>query len=789
MTANARIYQGFNSVFSLQPLITVLRKMIAEGKPGVKKLYTDLLLEVEQVPDLLEPIEDTSVLHKHAELVDALLSTIFTPSTSANQGMYAIAYPFSNETVYATTAFKDQFLKDNSSEIVIPDKSTAVNITKASLSLAYNVILRKFYSLDLPLVASSVHPFVDEEVNLTKYLELKLNAQFVDVQLQNNFQLPSGFSPQRSLDIDELKETFPLENFRFEGLVVIDVTDVTSEQVVAEIKNVLLNINSFNDATVYDKLQQYIQTYLGIDNVMIGITPFFKINDYYLFAEGSFHSSILFRNQYVRQHKAEITKLCQRIFNEKSQPLLYHDLSENKKYNNPILKYYVEQGAKSLIICPLVCDDGDLIGLLEIMSDEPDKLRFKHLLKLRSSIELFTLTLEKNLESMELLVDKTIKEHFTAIQPAVEWKFTEAAFNYLQYKTDEEDATKMALIRFEDVYPLYAAIDIRNSSVQRGQAIQSDLLEQLESVRNVLDTAVKIVPFPLLKEISFKINKYIATISENLLSDDELMIYEFLDKDIFSLFQHLSSTKPELKKIIDTYFNSLDKEKKIIYHHRKNYEDSITRINDLLERFIDTEQQNAQAIYPHYFERYVTDGLEFNIYVGQALAPNHPFNEVYVKNLKLWQLTTLTKAARLTSALEKRLAMPLQTTQLILAHSIPLNISFRSKERKFDVDGAYNIRYEIIKKRIDKVHLKDSEERLTQPGTIAIVYSQQKELNEYLEYVEFLQNENLLMDEIEHLELEDTQGISGLKAVRIPINLTNTEGLLTRKTQQELQQK
>jgi hypothetical protein len=138
-------------------------------------------------------------------------------------------------------------------------------------------------------------------------------------------------------------------------------------------------------------------------------------------------------------------------------------------------------------------------------------------------------------------------------------------------------------------------------------------------------------------------------------------------------------------------------------------------------------------------------------------------------------LTLLAKAARLSHGLEKKLPLPLQTTQLILAHSIPLTISFRRKERKFDVDGAYNIRYEIVKKRIDKVHLKDSEERLTQPGTIAVVYSQQKELNEYLEYIQFLQAEGLLTDSVEQLDLEDTQGISGLKGIRVGINLASAE--------------
>ena len=63
--------------------------------------------------------------------------------------------------------------------------------------------------------------------------------------------------------------------------------------------------------------------------------------------------------------------------------------------------------------------------------------------------------------------------------------------------------------------------------------------------------------------------------------------------------------------------------------------------------------------------------------------------------------------------------------------------------------------------------------RLTQPGKIAIGYSQHKEQAEYLEYIEFLQAENLLGEEVEHLDLEDTQGISGLKAIRVDVNYTS----------------
>jgi hypothetical protein len=95
-------------------------------------------------------------------------------------------------------------------------------------------------------------------------------------------------------------------------------------------------------------------------------------------------------------------------------------------------------------------------------------------------------------------------------------------------------------------------------------------------------------------------------------------------------------------------------------------------------------------------------------------------------------------------------------------------IKFRMDEKQFDVDGAYNIRYEIIKKRIDKAYIKGTEDRLTVPGKIAIVYSQDKDALEYTKYINYLQSKKQL-GKLEHLELEDLQGASGLKALRVEV--------------------
>ena len=759
-----------NSLLSLQPLVAVLRKMISEGKPGAKKLYEGLIREVESKPALLKPMADISALSEDAELVETILSTIFPPSTSSNQGTYAITLPFHIETVYASPAFKELFLKGDSNTIYFSDSKTGIDVSNTSVCLAYDLILKKFYSHKTTLTSNSIHAIKDAN-GLTRYFDLKLNAQFVEVNLvDKEFQLPEDFTPAQTFTADELQQHLPLKNFQFEGLVVIEVNDVTPEQVMVEIKTALININSFSDVSIYDQLQQHVQSLIGLKNVNIGITPFFKLNDCYLYTEALYKNSILFKNEDVVKEKNQVGEICDEIFEYPTQPVLYEILNEASTISNKLLKYYFDYGARSLMLCPLKTDEGKLVGLLEMVSMRPGELEAQHLARLQPAIQLFSLALEKSGESLELQIDKMIKEHFTAVQPVVEWKFTEAAFNYLEHRRTSEQA-KMPGITFENVYPLYAAIDIRNSSTERNQAIQMDLLEHLKSAESIVQKATRIIHFPLLDETRFRTEKYIESISDTLLSDDELMIYDFLQTDMDSIFRNIRERCPELKKLIDEYFAKLDPQRGVIYHNRKDYEESITRINDVLDRFIDTEQVEAQKIYPHYFERYLTDGMEFNIYIGQSLSPHYTFNEMYVRNLKLWQLNVLAKAARITHNLEKRLALPLQTTQLILAHSVPLSISFRRKERKFDVDGAYNIRYEIIKKRIDKVHLKNSGERLTQPGKIAIVYSQHRELEEYLEFIEYLQHEKLLGFELEHLDLEETQGISGLKAVRVNVVL------------------
>ena len=759
----------FNSRLSFYPLVKALKKNIDEGNPGMKKLYGNVVKQFESHPELMKTITDLHLLTSNTELIEELLSAVFPPTTA--NFMYGVAIPFKQEAVYASPRFTSM-LKPGTHEIIVPEGQAGSDIDQEKMHFAYGLILKKYLGVNSPESSRSIHPFMNEETGLTRFLEFRTDARFIDVRPVDEMpKLPESILNKHTnsiMSIAELMEQIPLDKFIFEGISVIRVNDITEQEVITQIKNRLLDINAFSDASVYTELEKYVQTLIGLKDLAIGITPFFKINGHYVYSDLHNNNSILFKHFHSTADKDEISDYCKLLFRESNQPVLFETLKEQSLNSVQFLQYYHLENARSLIICPLKTKEG-LLGMLEITSKIAGQLKPAHIAKIEAVIPLFTLGLEKSLEQLNSHVDTVIKKKFTAVQPAVEWKFTEASLTYIVNQHLEKDA-KIERITFNDVHPLYGAIDIRNSSIQRSQAIQADIIEQLELAQVVIKKAQANIPFPLLQEVEFKIDKFIISASDVLQSGEELNIQEFLQGQVVTLFNHLHSTEPSVKKEVEHYFSSLDPQIGMLYHHRKNYEESVSRINDALARFIDKEQAAAQKVYPHYFERYVTDGLEFNIYMGQSISPRKKFDEIYLRNLKMWELTVLTKAARLTNALEKELSLPLKTTQLILSHGQTLSILFRTEERKFDVDGAYNIRYEIVKKRIDKAHIKSTDERLTQPGKIAIVYSHSKDAAEYTEYIEFLQNKKLLKPGIEHHDLEEMQGVVGMKALRVEVN-------------------
>jgi hypothetical protein len=301
--------------------------------------------------------------------------------------------------------------------------------------------------------------------------------------------------------------------------------------------------------------------------------------------------------------------------------------------------------------------------------------------------------------------------------------------------------------------------------------IKEDLITNLNLANEIIHTANSYKKLYSLDELNYRIGKQIESINFGLTSGDELIILGFLKDEIEPMFKHIKDFSEEVSESIERYQNTIDKDHGFIYKKRKEYEESVAKITDVICNNLESEQVNAQQIYPHYFERYKTDGVDHTMYIGGAMVQGKEFDMIYLKNLRLWQFITTCSMVRKAEAFKSYLKVPLEIASLILVQDVPLSIRFRYDEKKFDVDGAYNVRYEIMKKRIDKAEIKGGEERLTQPGKIAIVYSHPDEVTEYMEYIDYLFANGYLKKEVEQLELENMQGVHGLKALRVEVDM------------------
>ena len=283
-----------------------------------------------------------------------------------------------------------------------------------------------------------------------------------------------------------------------------------------------------------------------------------------------------------------------------------------------------------------------------------------------------------------------------------------------------------------------------------------DLNDQLTTLIPLLE---KLMP-DFSDNLPFETIAQLKDMSADLLlplrADTEQAIQTYIDTHIDPVLREAVEMKVKNADAINNYL--LETGKTGDFHeHRKMYETTVAIINEKMSMLIDRWQVKAQ------------DGVEHNLYIGQTITPNRIFNETDLFNLRLWQIQVLCQMEYEHNRIKETLPYPLNVTSLILAFSAPLSIRFRMDEKHFDVDGTYNARFEIVKKRIDKAFVKGSRQRITAPGKLTIVYSNHEEEAEYKGYIQFLQSKKMLDASIDMLEVEDLQGVSGLKAMRVKV--------------------
>jgi len=755
----------YNSTLSFTPYVNSLRFKISNTCDHTKSALIPVLSEYSNFIDSGQYSIDQL---REAKEVQAVVK-IMVPTMFFENSMSFVSMPFKQDFLFTTVKFEEKMANTDMEFVVKPDH--VANVIKSNRIEAHILILNQLYGQNLPQLNNEHLIIRNKKTNVVKYYHIDINCDFVEVvthkEVPNLSPKDINYLINHIDDFDYWDQLFPADMLSYNGFITGQLIDVTETEALSELKVVLTEPGkSLQPKDVFSLAESYVRSFMDDTSITFGKYSVVQ-KDFGNWKDLSLTglSDKKLKKQFGNLSEAE--SVYRRALNNK-QVVFRQNLASVQDTKLPE-KYLFDNNFQSVIIYPVKTAENEIVSLVEIASTNPNAFNQLIVDRLKSFFDLLEESYEIMMEEMHYKVSKVIKEKFTSIHESVEWKFEQVAQRHLENQTELEDASINEIV-FKDLVPLYGQLDIVGSSSIRNKAIKADLLKNLDLlIERMSDWHSKKELF-LLEKYIIKIQRLRDRVAKRFISSDETTIVNLITNEVHPFLQQLSNRHDEFdQKDLQEYLDQLDPVQHIIYEERKSFEESVNYLNVGLSKYLEHEDNEMQKLLPHYFEKYKTDGVEYNIYIGKSLLEKGAFDPNDIKEFKMWQLVNMTKMVNYVHELSPTLSTPLETAQLIFVYNHPFSIRFRMDEKRFDVDGAYNVRYEILKKRIDKSVIKGTKERLTVKNKIAIVYLSEADKLEYLEYLDYLREKGLIEDQIEDLELEKMQGAEGLKALRVTV--------------------
>jgi len=748
------------------PILDMISNMVEAEDAGIRFLSNEVVRLSKDIPELFQSITDLSMLEEHKDLMDMLMLFLVPPSHRDTE-FFKFSRPFTFAPIYLSKAMKELMSRQNACYSFGGELATVRGRHLISIGC---FILQRFYGVEVGMAPSAMLTVNDSTTGLDRFYKPVMDEKYIDVVVNGDLPKLSRKDIQQLLnnitDTDLWMKLLPADKFTFYGIHIAHLFEVTEQEALSRIKQRLISRDAILDIERVRELANLTRVHFNDKNLQLGLTavdyPTSRTTDHEYRIKFNFLSDDVER----LTDDAFRGSIYDRAFRTR-EVVLVDDLASLLKTTR-LEKLLIKQGIRSILVAPLLDQQKNVIGVVELGSPEVYGVNAFMEIKFREIRGLFRTAIERSREYIDNRIEAIMREQYTSLHSSVEWRFTKAAFNILE-RQDSGYTDTPEVIAFKEVYPLYGQADIVGSSRLRNTAIYQDLADNMRAGRFLLVRAMEHIEFPLIRQVIMRIDAHLETKLDSFDNSHEIIWAEFIHQQVTPLIEELSGQHPDLADLAENYFTDLDTDLGLFYRVRSDYEESVTRLNRALSEFFTERDQATQKTLPHYFEKYKTDGVEYEIYAGQSLLKNHHFSDVHLRNLRLAQLIDMCEATRLTTRLSKELPMPLRTAQLIFAYTSPLDIKFRMDEKRFDVDGDYNVRYEILKKRIDKATIHQGKERLTIANMVSIVYLNDKDKDEYEDYINYLQQAGYVDGEVEDLVLDPLQSVNGLRALRFRV--------------------
>ncbi len=771
---------------SFQPYLAYIEEQRATTKSEIYKSYLDAVIKLfYDNPTLLEPIKDLHSLEDHSELLE-LLKITHVSQVEGDNPLHSLGIPSTNPMMMHYFSSSEEFKSFFSQKKNALEMHASVDMEQLVREL-YIIVLYECYGIGSQeyYPTQSILQAVDESGKIKEYYKVIRRNTFAKVVVDN--ELP----PLKQEWVDyvegsinsysELKEPLPLEQFTAVGFFLFSIEDDTEEIALAQLSDTAAKMHTYNRAEAFTRMKDATLSLLGNEHFEFGFLPFLQVNGEHVYHHAFEQISIVFGKLKNHMSKKQMEETFG-FFTEMSsdsysiQSALHNNIyewEEECEEGASVRDILLKEGLQTLTFVPIWNQD-TLLGIVEIGSQKPDQVDKKVLQKVELAAPFYREFFVYKASVFNEYMKSFIMKKYTSIQPSVAWKFNKEVWELLkdvEIETEEMPGN-IPRIKFENLHPFYGAVDYRNSSAKQLQAIHSDYLLQLDYLKTLLQEDELLENDSVVDFIN-TIDNWEVEVESGLTAEEEYEIHQFLEKESVDFLRSLYEQKRISEETYQLYVKDAQSKTGIFHLSHNDYEDSLQQLNGILKGVLGKSQESLAIVIPHYFEKFQTDGVEYSLYAGKSIDPSKDFPVNVNDIVAEWQVETMLRMALAANEYKNRLSIPLETTQLILIHEQKVDISYRIDEKHFDVEGSYSIRYEVMKKRIDKVRLLNSNERLTQPGKIAIVYAHHSGYKPYLDKIKELVKAGALEKEIEYLDLEQLQGIGKLKAIRVKINYHN----------------
>jgi hypothetical protein len=637
----------------------------------------------------------------------------------------------------------------------------------------YKITIPRLRLLDQPVIISLRSPLYPEPRLIefafrSDQLTIgRLDSQvdeLADLDLEQVLEEDRSARLIDSAQLDAWRQRLRLENYQLSGQLLLEGSDVTERETIRHIIGLLIDRDSILRPDKFRRINKRLRSLFRATNSLILSVENEQTTRLFMSTERKELRSTLHSIQSLSGSHFLKAADANRVWNVPDLSLDCQSDCERSLLN---------QGVRSILLIPLVVKamkggkgSRQLAGIVGVMSDRPhnfDGLDCKYAEELMPA---FTAALRQ-----------AIQQRFTNIHPSVEWRFLQEAERRSWGLPPEP-------IVFANVYPLYGISDIRGSSEERNRAIQADLLEQFQLGLRVVEAVCQFQESALGEQLRLDMLDYIEQVKERVNVDTEVTALKLLSDRLEVYLDYFAQCGSDALAAVETYRQSCNNDHKSVYLARAHYDKTISQINALLRETWERWQARMQQIIPHYCDIESTDGINHMIYVGEAI--DSKFSVYHMRSLRYEQLRAVCDCARTAFKLQTLYDTQLEVTHLVLVQDLTVDIIHDDNtERLFEVRGTRDIRYEIVKKRIDKAVDEQSRTRITQPGMLTIVYSTEEEWAEYQQYLRYLAREGWVDSEIQCSTVEPLQGITGLKFGRVRV-LPETDSPTNPQIQQSL---